>query len=48
MYIVFILQCKNPKTTTKLSDRSVIIIVFNGVFCNGRAYTVTVSYCSST
>ena len=41
MYIVFILQCKNPKTTTKLSERSVIIIVFNGQV---HAYTVTVFY----
>ena len=51
--ILLCLSCnvKKSKTTAKLSEKSrnkCILIVFNGVLCDVRAYTVTVFYCSST
>ena len=42
---------KSPKQLPnylKIAETSVIIIIFNYVFCEVHAYTVTVSDCRST
>jgi len=52
MYVVFILQCK--KSPTRLpnclmrTETIVVLIAFNGLLCDVRAYAVIVFYRSST
>jgi hypothetical protein len=53
VYCILCLSCnaKNPKhlpNCLKINETSVILIVFNGVICDVRACTVTVSSCCST
>ena len=51
VYCVYPAMLKSPKTTAKLSKKSrtsVVLTVFDGVLCEVRAYTVTVSYRCST
>ena len=40
LHIVFILQCQNVQTTAKLSEKSIVPIIFNGVL-----YHVCHLYC---
>jgi hypothetical protein len=39
---------KKLKTTAKLFETRVILIVFNGVICDVSTYTVTILFCLST
>ena len=42
---------KSPKqlpNCPKIAGTSVVLIIFNGVICDFRAYTVTISFCHST
>ena len=47
-YIVFILQCQTPQNNCQLSKKSIILIEFDRVLREVRAYTVAVSYRRST
>ena len=45
IYCVYLAISKSPKQLTnclKISETSVILIVFNGVICDVSAYTVTI------
>ena len=50
VYIILCFTCnfKKSETTAKLSKRSVVLIVVNGVLYHTHAYTVTISYCRSS
>ena len=51
VYCVYSAISKSPKQLPnflKIAETSVVLIVFNGVVCDVRAYTVTVSFCRST
>ena len=51
VYCFYSAISKSPKHLSnclKIIETSVVLIVFNGVICDVRTYTVTVSFCCST
>ena len=51
VYCVYPAISKSPKqlpNCLKIAETNVVLIIFNGVICDVSAYTVTVSFCSST
>jgi len=48
VYCVYPAVSKIPTQLTKLSETSIVLIVFNGVIYDVSAYTVTVSFCHAT
>ena len=50
LYCVYPAIPKSPKLPNclKITETSVVLIVFNAVICDVSAYTVTVSFCRST
>jgi hypothetical protein len=51
VYCFYSAISKSPKHLSnclKIIETSVVLIVFNGVICDVRTYTVTVSFCRST
>ena len=51
VYCVYPAISNGPKhlpNCLKIIETSVVVIVFNGVICDVRAYAVTVSFCRST
>ena len=39
---------KQLSNCLKIAETSVVLIGFNGILCEARAYTITVSFCRST